>query len=428
MNDFISIITVNYNGERFLKNFLNSTRSIDYPRSLYEVIVVDNASSDNSVKLIRKNYPEVRIIESKINTGFGGGNNLGIRNAKGEFVLLLNSDTAMDKSAVKNLVQCVKSWKGKKVGTVSAKLVLIDRYIHLVLEDAFLHNFVLPVRAKGFNSEPFITRSTVRKFKEEIFLPVSYENNFPMQIKLILRNPGEKEYRVFLNNELIEQGEYPRKKNYVELALSFKKEQKEKYLVDLIQNAGNIIFRDGYGRDRGTLIIGGKQHYEEDKGQYDRPEPIQAFCGAGVLIRKRALDEVGYFDENFFMYYEDDDLSLRLKKRGWETTYCPKALVRHIHAASSREWSPLFIFNVERNRLLFVSKHWPRIIVILEWLKYLLKNTFGVPIYHLAYGEFRAALSILKLRLKVNLSLLTSIPANLLIGNRLSFADIREFY
>lgn len=90
----LSIIIVNYNGEIYLDDCL---QSIDKQCSSlsYEVILVDNASTDNSIALLKKNHPKIHLIESKKNLGFAGGNNLGVKKAKGEVILLLNNDTIL---------------------------------------------------------------------------------------------------------------------------------------------------------------------------------------------------------------------------------------------------------------------------------------------------------------------------------------------
>lgn len=90
----LSIIIVNYNGQKYLKDCLNSiyknTQNIQY-----EIIIIDNASTDNSCHYLKKNHPEVILIESKINLGFGKGNNEAVKKAKGNFLLLLNNDTIL---------------------------------------------------------------------------------------------------------------------------------------------------------------------------------------------------------------------------------------------------------------------------------------------------------------------------------------------
>ncbi|MCX5987235.1 MAG: glycosyltransferase [Chloroflexi bacterium] len=123
-----------------------------------------------------------------------------------------------------------------------------------------------------------------------------------------------------------------------------------------IQNAGGMLLSDGSGRDRGTVVDAGQVSHQPDDGRYDLREEVFFFCGASVMLRKAALDEVGYFDERYFMYYEDLDLSWRLRVHGWTVVFAPDAVVQHEHAASSGEWSPLFTYNVERNRPLMLMK------------------------------------------------------------------------
>ena len=86
---FVSIITLNYNGKGYLKSFLESALDLHYPKNAYEIIVVDNASTDGSVDYIKKNFSKVRIIKSKKNLGFGRGNNLGMKDAKGDLFFLV---------------------------------------------------------------------------------------------------------------------------------------------------------------------------------------------------------------------------------------------------------------------------------------------------------------------------------------------------
>ena len=123
-----------------------------------------------------------------------------------------------------------------------------------------------------------------------------------------------------------------------------------------IQNAGGLLLRDGSGRDRGTVFRDGRWLQEEDAGQYEQSEEVFFFCGAAALLRTAALDDVGLFDERYFMYYEDLDLSWRLRLRSWKVVYVPEAVVEHAHAQSSGEWSPFFVYHVERNRPLMLLK------------------------------------------------------------------------
>ena len=120
---------------------------------------------------------------------------------------------------------------------------------------------------------------------------------------------------------------------------------------DVINNVGSNLFRGGFGGDRGFL--------EVDEGQYEEPADVFAWCGGAVLLRRSYLDEVGTFDERFFLYYEDTDLSWRGQLRGWRYVYEPGAIVRHHHASSAGVGSSLFLYSTERNRLLMLAKNAP---------------------------------------------------------------------
>ena len=85
----LSIITINYNG---LKDTCELIDSIPFNDNL-EVIVVDNASKEGEASIISKKYPQVKVIRSDKNLGFAGGNNLGIKEAKGDYIFLINNDT-----------------------------------------------------------------------------------------------------------------------------------------------------------------------------------------------------------------------------------------------------------------------------------------------------------------------------------------------
>lgn len=94
INKLLSIIIVNFNGEPFLKNCIDSIKrncqEIDF-----EIIIVDNNSTDKSTKLIENEFPEVVLIKNKKNIGFAAGNNVGVSFSKGKYILLLNNDTVL---------------------------------------------------------------------------------------------------------------------------------------------------------------------------------------------------------------------------------------------------------------------------------------------------------------------------------------------
>ncbi|MBI2547517.1 MAG: glycosyltransferase family 2 protein [Candidatus Aenigmarchaeota archaeon] len=118
---FVSVVVLNYNGERFIKDCLESLKNIDYDNDRFEVIVVDNASTDKSVEVIKKYTPWAKFIETGKNLGYAGGNNVGVENAKGEYLVILNPDTEVDKNWLKELVKHIISDSG--IGACSSKVL-----------------------------------------------------------------------------------------------------------------------------------------------------------------------------------------------------------------------------------------------------------------------------------------------------------------
>lgn len=120
----LSIIIVNYKSKEKTLNCIKSIKESDLDNLRYEIIVVDNASGDDSKKIITVKYPEINFIQSAKNLGMGGGNNLGIKQAIGEFILILNPDTVVRKNAIKILYNYIKN--NKRVGIVGPKLLNPD--------------------------------------------------------------------------------------------------------------------------------------------------------------------------------------------------------------------------------------------------------------------------------------------------------------
>lgn len=117
----LSIIIVNYKSKDKLISCLESIKQVDLGNLKYEVVVVENNSGDDLSDL---SYPNLKIIISAVNLGMGGGNNLGIKNSSGEFILISNPDIVFTKDSILALYNYLKN--NKRVGLIGPKLVYPD--------------------------------------------------------------------------------------------------------------------------------------------------------------------------------------------------------------------------------------------------------------------------------------------------------------
>jgi len=238
----VSIVIVNHNGKKFLKRCFDSLYSLNYPTSKIEIIMVDNCSRDGSIDYVRKNYPRIKLIENDVNN-YCKANNLGIKQAKGEYIALINNDTKAEEDWLVELIKMIG--KNDSVGAVGSKILFMDGKIQSV---------------------------------------------------------GHEEHPNF------------------------------------------------YWVDRGFQ--------DKDRGQYDRVREVPSICGCSILYRKKCLEDVGLFDEDFNMYLEDVDMSIRCRKKGWKLLICPSSAIYHkLHGTVENE--PRARLQQEKNRLLLIAKHWP---------------------------------------------------------------------
>jgi GT2 family glycosyltransferase len=117
-----------------------------------------------------------------------------------------------------------------------------------------------------------------------------------------------------------------------------------------LDSAGMLLCLDGSSKQRGHL---------ESPAAYARQEEALLPSGSAALYRREMLDEIGLFDESFFLYCEDTDLGLRARWAGWECLYVPDAVVEHRYSHSSGKASGLKAYYVERNRLFVIFKNFP---------------------------------------------------------------------
>jgi len=164
----VSIIIVNYNTKALTHDCLRSV--FDKTFSIkFEVIVVDNSSSDGSVELIKKDFPNVKLIENADNVGFGRANNIGIRLAKGKYVFLLNSDTILINNAVKSFFNFMETSSKDNIGAIGGYLLDADHNI--------IHSYCdFPTIGRLFLSDIKILIGLLKQKKEEQLTvkPVDY--------------------------------------------------------------------------------------------------------------------------------------------------------------------------------------------------------------------------------------------------------------
>lgn len=139
----MSIIIVNWNGRKFLSDCLGSLSKSAYRKM--EIIFVDNASTDDSVSYVKKNFPTINIMVNKENLGFSAGHEIALKKARGEVILLLNTDTIIEKNVLEELVKMLYS--EKDIGAVQPKLLmypqknLIDSIGTFFLATGFLYHY-----------------------------------------------------------------------------------------------------------------------------------------------------------------------------------------------------------------------------------------------------------------------------------------------
>jgi GT2 family glycosyltransferase len=228
----ISVVIVSWNALKYLDECLDSlSRGIVRP---YEVLVVDNASSDGSPEMVERNYPWVILIRSATNLGFSKANNIGIKQCRGTYIALINSDVNVFPSCLDNLADFLD--QNPSVGLVGPRVMYGDRK----------------------------QQSSCRHFP-------SLWNNF---------------CEVFYLNRL-----FPRSRFF----------------------SGEHMFYF----------------------PYDRTIEVEVLVGCFIMARRRALDDFGLLDENFFFYGEDLDWSRRCRQAGWKVMFYPGAECIHYCGGSS---------------------------------------------------------------------------------------------
>jgi len=136
----------------------------------------------------------------------------------------------------------------------------------------------------------------------------------------------------------------------------------------LVNSTGNLVDASGNGYDRDWLVPAEREH---------SPSEVFGLCGGACAIRREAWRTLDGFREDLFMYYEDTDLSWRLRERGWRVVYVREAVAHHEHASSSGTDSPMFIRVNVRNRILTAAAHSPAPVVMQALARTLVRTLRG---------------------------------------------------
>lgn len=427
-----TVVVLNWNGRRLLPDCLGALAEQDLDPALWEACVVDNASTDGSLELIAESYPWARAVRNDRNLGFAAGNNVAMETAATPFVVLLNNDARPEPDWLRRLLDAARAPGAEHVAAVTSKVLFDARFLPLGLDTAETRAPADP-RPLGFQ----ITRVDIdgrdvteealwdnlayapEQHGDERFLWTKPTGRLPLPfrpapaltrdttVRLTARSDRPKTLTVTVAD----------RRHDVELTDSLTTHEISipagAELVDVINNAGSILLVGGHGADRAFQEI--------DTGQRDVADDVFLMSGTAVILRTEALRQIGTFDPRFFMYYEDTDLSWRLQAAGWAIRYEPTAVVRHLHSASSVEWSPFFTLHADRNRLLLLTKNAPAGLALRQVARYNL-STASMPRRTLVQAirdHRRPALGPLALRGRVTVSFLRLLPAALFERRRL---------
>jgi GT2 family glycosyltransferase len=361
----VHVVVLDYDGGDLTLDCLRSLVATDWPADRLRIVLVDNASRTPVLETVVRELPSVEVVRTDHNRGFAGGVNVGLhRRGNAEYVALVNNDATVIPGWLAPLVHSLAT--DPSIGAACAKLLFADDAIEVVLA-APTHR-----RGRGDGRDLGVRCSGARVDGVDVWDRVQLVDGFWGDETMPAAEAGGQWTAATARLRVPAHGPAPR----LELRLAADapvsvgaesgsrrttlavEREPAWFVIDtdatpmpVINNVGTELAPDGYGRDRGWL--------EVDAGQYDAPADVDAWCGGAVLLRKEYLDDVGDFDEELFLYYEDVELSLRGRARGWRYRTAPESVVRHVHSATATNRSPLAAHYNERNRLLVTTRHAP---------------------------------------------------------------------
>lgn len=248
----VAIIIVSYNVADFIEACLESVFSLQ-TRFSYEVWIVDNQSTDHSLSIIEKKYPQVNLIKSPQNVGFAAANNLAIQKCRSDYIWLLNPDTVVDSLAMDILVNFLNNHED--YGCCGSRLLNPDGSLQI--------------------------------------------STFP-----------------FPNN----QNEFLRLTHF------------DKFFKTSV--------------------------YQMHHWDTDQPQDVDINQGASLMVRRFVFDQIGFFDEQFFMYTEEVDFCYRLSQAGWKNAWVPQSKVLHYGGLSTRQNKTAMFLQLYQTKIQFFRKHY----------------------------------------------------------------------
>ena len=274
----LTVLVVSYNTRALLKDCLSSiyqkTKGVEF-----EVMVVDNGSNDDSVRMIRREFPQVKLIENQENLGFARANNQAIKQSRARYYLLFNPDTSFKATSPQRMIKFMD--EHPEVGILGCKILNTDGTIQ-------------PSNA----SFPNLFTEFLRVF----------------QLKKLV--PG-------------------------------------------------VRSRERIGQKWSGMLGSTLREYFRVYWDSERIREVDWVSGACLLVRRKAIEDVGLLDEDFFMYYEDADWCYRMRKKGWKTYYFPFFEATHYVGKSNSTFNPKTFIERQKSMYHYFRKHRERKAVLL---------------------------------------------------------------
>lgn len=255
----VSIVIVNYNTGKLLRSCLESVYA-GANGTPFDVWVVDNNSHDESVTIVRSQFPTVNVVQNASNVGFSRANNMVISKSGSDYILLLNPDTLVIDDAIDRMMKFMD--EHPRVGIAGCKVLNGDGTLQLACRRSIPTPKVAFYRLTGLS-------------------------------------------RLFPNSRVM-----------------------ARY---------NLTYEDP-----------------------EKPHEVDAVSGAFLMIRRKAVEDIGLLDERFFMYGEELDWCLRAKRAGWAVMYYPLARIVHYKGESTKYNSRKAALEFYRAMYLFHKKHFAK--------------------------------------------------------------------